>query len=342
MELALSDDQRAIQEVFSAFFTKEAPPSVARAAEPLGFDRSLWDRLLETGAPGMGAPEAAGGGGAGLSELAVVAEALGRSIAPVPFVEHAVASRAHPEADIVAGDVIATVALRPADADGVWRIVPAGAIADVVIGLDGDELVAVRSTAPGTAPRNHACAPLADRSAREGARTVLGGAAELARAVDEWKVLTAAALVGIGGTALDMGVEYVMARHQFGVPVGSFQAVQHGLADLPALIDGARLLMYNAAWAGDGGGSGALDVDYDEIEDFATLASMAYLFASDAAAHATDRSLHFHGGYGYSEEYDIQLFYRRARGWSLVLDSPTNEALRLADRLLGPVTVKGA
>jgi alkylation response protein AidB-like acyl-CoA dehydrogenase len=338
MELGLTDDQRAIQEVFAAFFSKEAPPSVARAAEPLGFDRSLWQRLLETGAPGMSAPESAGGGGAGLSDLSVVAEALGRAIAPVPLVEHAVASRVLPDADIVAGEAIATIALRPAGTDGVWRIVPAGAVADVVIGLDGDELVAVRSEAPGDGPRNHGSAPLADRSARAGDRTVLGGATEFARAVDEWKVLTAATLVGIAGAALDMGVEYVLARHQFGVPVGSFQAVQHGLADLPASIDGARLLMFKAAWAGDGGGNGSLDVDFDDIDDFATLASMAYLFASDAATHATDRSLHYHGGYGFSEEYDIQLYYRRARGWSLVLDSPTNEALRLADRLLGPAT----
>jgi alkylation response protein AidB-like acyl-CoA dehydrogenase len=338
MELGLSDDQRAIQEVFGTFFSKEAPPSVARAAQPLGFDRTLWQRLLETGAPGMGAPESAGGGGAGLADLAVVAEAVGRSIAPVPFVDHAVAARAFPDASVVAGEAIATLALRPADTDGVWHIVPAGAIAEVVVGLDGDELVAVRSDAPGAGPRNHGAQPLADRSARAGTRTVIGDAASFARALDEWKVLTAAALVGIGASALDMGVEYVMARHQFGVPVGSFQAVQHGLADLPALIDGARLLMYKAAWAGDGGGNGSLDVDLDDIEDFPTLASMAYLFATDAAAHATDRSLHFHGGYGFSEEYDIQLFYRRARGWALVFDDTASEALRLADRLFGPVS----
>jgi alkylation response protein AidB-like acyl-CoA dehydrogenase len=342
MELGLDDDQRAIQEVFAAFFAKQAPPSVARATEPLGFDRALWRRLLETGAPGMGAPASAGGGGARLGDLAVVAEALGRAIAPVPFIEHAVAGRCFPEADVVAGESIATLALRPADADGVWRIVPAGAIADVVIGIDGDELVAVRSDAPGDGPRNHAASPLADRSSRAGERVVLGGVAEFARACDEWKVLTSAALVGIGAAALDIAVDYVMTRHQFGVPIGSFQAVQHGLADLPALIDGARLLTAKAAWAGDGGGSGVCDVDLAEIEDFRALASMAYLFASDAAAHATDRSLHFHGGYGFSEEYDIQLYYRRARGWSLVFDHPTSEARRLADRLLGPVTAKGA
>jgi alkylation response protein AidB-like acyl-CoA dehydrogenase len=325
--------------VFSSFFSKESPPSVARAAEPHGFDRSLWQRLLETGAPGMGAPESAGGGGAGLSDLVVVAEQLGRSIAPVPLIEHVVASRAlpKPEDDVVAGEAIATVALHPADADGVWRIVPAGAVADVVIGVDGDEVVAVRSAAPGTGPRNHACAPLADRSARDGDRTVLGSADTFLRTIDEWKVLTSAALVGIGAAALDIGVDYAMSRYQFGVPIGSFQAVQHGLADLPVLIDGSRLLTHKAAWAGDGGGTGVIDPDQSLIEDFGTLASMAFVFSSDSASHATDRSLHYHGGYGFSEEYDIQLFYRRARGWALVLDDPTRECLALADRLFAPV-----
>lgn len=341
MDLGLSDDQRAIEEVFSSFFKKEAPPSVARAAEPLGFDRSLWQRLLETGAPGMGAPESAGGGGTGLSDLVVVAETFGRSIAPVPLVEHVVAARLWPQPDVVAGEAIATVALHPADAEGTWRIVPAGAIADVVIGVDGDELVAVRSAAPGKGPRNHGCAPLADRSARDGDRTVIGTVDDLQRARDEWKVLTAATLVGISAAALDMGVEYAMTRYQFGVPIGSFQAVQHGLADLPVLIDGARLLAHKAAWAGDGGGDGEVDVDDGHIDDFGALASMAFVFASDAAVHSTARSLHYHGGYGFSEEYDIQLYYRRARGWSLVFDDPTRETLRLADRLFGP-TAKGA
>jgi alkylation response protein AidB-like acyl-CoA dehydrogenase len=345
MELGLSDDQKTLLEVFNTFFAKEAPPTVARAAEPLGFDRRVWERLLETGAPGMGVAEDAGGGGAGLADLVVVAEQLGRAIAPVPLVEHVVASRAlgaHGAAadDVVAGQAIATIALRPARADGTWAIVPAGAVADVVVGVDGDELVAVRSEAPGTGPRNHGSAPLADRSARAGERTVLGDAAAFDRALDEFRVVTAAALVGVAASALDMGVEYVMSRHQFGVPIGSFQAVQHGLADLPGLIDGGRLLVHKAAWAGDRSGpdrAGAVepecDVDMDDITDFAALAPMAFVFAADAAAYATDRSLHFHGGYGFAEEYDIQLFYRRARGWALVLDDPARECLRLADRL---------
>jgi alkylation response protein AidB-like acyl-CoA dehydrogenase len=337
VNLGLSEDQLAIEETFARFFDKESPPSVARAAEPLGFDRELWDRLVEMGAPGMGASTPAGGG-ATLSDLVIVAETLGRAIAPVPLVEHMVAARLHPEDDIVTGTSIATLSLRPARPDGVWPLVPAGAIADVVIGVDGSEVVAVRATAPGHGPHNHADAPLADRSARAGDRVVLGPADTFERALSEWKMLTAAALVGISVTALQLGRDYAMSRYQFGVPIGSFQSVQHGLADQPALIDGARLLTHKAAWAGDRTEPGICDVDDCDITAFGPLAGMSFVFASEAAERATDRSLHYHGGYGFSEEYDIQLYYRRARGWALILGDPSKECLRLADDLFGAVT----
>ena len=337
VDLGLSADQEAIGELFDGFFSKESPSTVARAAEPLGFDRELWDKVIELGAPGMGSPESVGGGGASVADLVIVAEAVGRSIAPVPLVDHLAALSVLDDADLVAGESIAAVAVRPADAEGVWRLVPAGAVADVVVGIDGDELVAVRSEAPMAAPRNHAAAPLADRSARAGERRVLGRAAELQPVLDSWKVLTSAALVGIADAALRLGVDYVMAREQFGVPIGSFQSVQHGLADLPVLIDGGRILTHKAAWALDRDEPGVVDWARNDITDGSTLASMAFVFTGDGAAVATHRSLHYHGGYGFSEEYDIQMYYRRARGWALVLDDPTAECLALADRLFGPV-----
>jgi alkylation response protein AidB-like acyl-CoA dehydrogenase len=326
VDLGLSPDQQSVEELFSTFFAKEAPPSVARAAEPLGFDATLWARLAETGAPGMGVE------GATMGDLVVAAEQLGRAIAPVPLVEHLAASRAHPAADIVDGSTIATISLRPA-VDGTWSLVPAGAVAGVVVGVDGDELVAVRSDAPMAGPRNHGAAPLADRSTA-GDRTVLGPASQFADVLAEWQVLTAGALVGIAATALELGVEYAKSRVQFGVPIGTFQAVQHALAELPGLIDGARLLTHKAAWAD---GPGPVDTGDNAVEDKVALASMAFVFAADVATTATDRSLHVHGGYGFSEEYDIQLFYRRARGWSLVLDDPAAESRRLADLLFGSI-----
>ena len=340
-DLGLSPDQQSIDDVLSSFFANESPPAVVREAEPLGFAPPLWAALRAFDACGMGAAEAEGGGGATLSDLVVVAEAIGRSVAPVPLIEHLVASRIVASADVVSGDSIATIALRPAAADGVWRLVPAGAIADVVLGVDGDDLVAVRSTPPGAAPANHGSAPLADRSARDGERTVIGAASDFDIALDEWRVLTAAALVGIARAALDLALEYVLEREQFGRLIGSYQALQHGLADFPGLIDGARFLTHKAAWSADTGrrgSAGIIDMDGGEVTEFGALAAMAFIQAADAAAVCTDRSLHYHGGYGFSAEYDIQLYFRRARGWANILGDPSRERLRLAD-LLWPVGV---
>jgi hypothetical protein len=244
---------------------------------------------------------------------------------------------AHPLAALVTGDQLAGLALHPA-IDGVWRLVPGGAVADWVVGVDGEELVAVASTPPMTAPANHADAPLADRSARGDERVVLGPAAAVEPLLDRWRVLTASALVGVANRAMRIGVDYVLEREQFGRLVGSFQSVQHGLADLPALIDGARFLTHKAAWAHDEGlvgGRGVVDTDEGIVTEFAPLAAMALVQAGEAAAVSSDRSLHYHGGYGFSLEYDIQLYFRRARGWANVLADPARERLRLADLLWG-------
>ena len=114
------------------------------------------------------------------------------------------------------------------------------------------------------------------------------------------------ALVGLGEAALALGVEYAKNRHQFGVPIGSFQSIARDLADVATLVDGARLLAREAAWA-----------QAEEDQDFASLASMAFLFATRAARRASNVALHVHGGYGFTLEYDIQLYYRRAQAWPL-------------------------
>lgn len=342
MRLDLTDDERALDEVFGGFFRRECPIDVVRAAEPLGFDAALWERFADLGAPAMGVPEAAGGGGASLTDLAVVAARVGQSIAPVPFVEHQVAVRVLAQFDAVtdvllAGEELATLAVRPAGPGG-FGLTPAGAVADAVVGMVGDDLVVVHGSPPGASPRNHAAMPIADRSP-ECATVLASGAAArdaFARARAEWQTLTASALTGIAIAAQAIALEYVTVRHQFDRPIGAFQAVQQLLADLPIAVEGARLLSCKAAWAGDRDDAGVVDVDLGDISEFCALASMAFLFASEASALATDRSLHVHGGYGYAEEYDIQLFYRRARGWSLVAGDPSRECLRLSDMMFGP------
>ncbi len=153
-DLSLSDDQRAVEDLFATFLSDRCSPGVVvRAAEPLGFDASLWDGFAAIGAPGMAAPAETGGGGAGLVRArgrcrtswpcrSPRCRSSSTRLPPGPF----------PMLTSSTGDVVATVALRPARRDGTWTLVPAGAVADVVVGLDGDELVAVRSEPPRTAP----------------------------------------------------------------------------------------------------------------------------------------------------------------------------------------------
>tara|TARA_B110000014_G_scaffold130951_1_gene90339 strand:- start:990 stop:2069 length:1080 start_codon:yes stop_codon:yes gene_type:complete len=355
VDLNLTEDQETIRTMFAAFFSGETGPARAREAEPTGFDAAAWERLLETGAPGMGVPEAAGGGGASLADLAVVATEAGAQIAPLPLVDHGVASRllaglpsrddSEPTVDegILVGSTIVGLAIRPA-LDGSARTVPSGAVAHRVVALDGDRLVIdgplTEVPVDGAGHLvNHGCLPLAHRDLSDATVLATGpkAVAAHARAVDEWRTLTAATLVGVAREALTLGVGYVQEREQFGRPVGSFQAVQHLLADLPGLIDGAHLLASKAAWAGDratDGSTGVLDVDANDVTDFPALAAMALVAAGEAATLATDRSLHVHGGYGFSEEYDIQLYYRRARALTYLLDDPARECRRLARMFL--------
>jgi len=340
VDLGLTSDQEAIREIFASFFADRAGPDQARAAQPLGFDPEGWARLGETGAPGMGVPVDAGGGGASLADLVVVAEEAGANVSPLPLVDHTVTARllAGLDAvgdDVVSGAAVAGLAVRPATG-GLARSVPAGAVAEVLVALEDNRLVVVRGAAPGEAQPNHADMPIAHRSVQDGEVLAEGpeAVAAHARAVDEWRALTGSLLVGATRRAIGMAVDYVSERHQFGRPVGSFQAVQHGLADLPGLCDGARLLVAKTAWAGDRPGEGVADMGDNEVTDFAALAAMALVFAGEAALRATDRSLHYHGGYGFAEEYDIQLYYRRVRGWAQVLDDPARECRRLAGLLL--------
>jgi alkylation response protein AidB-like acyl-CoA dehydrogenase len=329
MDLTFDDDQQALRDSFAGFFANLSGTGVVRAAEPLGFDDKLWDQLVGTGAPTMAVPEASGGGGARVTDVVIVAQEFGRRLAPVPLVESVVAAdvlfaaAAPPEllAGLVDGSLLATVALAPAR-EGVARLVPAGAVADVAVVLDGDELVALRRPRGprphSTPPENLGSSPIANWPLDDPSieRHVLADgphAAQLHRgAVVEWQLFTAAALDGLRSEALDIGVEYVKSRVAFGVPIGAFQAIQHRLADVVTAGEGAQLLLYEAAWARD---EGRPEAD--------RLATMAFLYEASVAQLTTRESLQFHGGYGYTLEYDIQLYFRRARAWPLALGDPS-------------------
>jgi alkylation response protein AidB-like acyl-CoA dehydrogenase len=333
MDLSLGEDQLSLRTAFAEFFDKESTLERVRAAEPLGFDPDLWTKLAGTGAIAMGLPEDSGGGASNL-DLALVAEQFGRRLAPVPFVEAVAAGHVLAQAgaaDLIGGvadgSTVATIALSPAR-DGRLRLVPAGAVAEIVVALDGDRLIAVRRQ-PGPRPHvepspNFGSSPLADWPLNDGERIELAAGPEAIRLYQDgaslWQLLMAAALGGLRASALELGLSYIKARKAFGVIIGSFQAIQHRLADLAVAGDGAQLLMYEAAWARDTGQPEA-----------AALASMAFLFAADCAFRTARECLQFHGGYGFTLEYDIQLYFRRAKAWPLALGDPRREYQRLAD-----------
>ncbi len=143
-------------------------------------------------------------------------------------------------------------------------------------------------------------------------------------------MLRAAALVGLACEAVEIGSRYAVVREAFGQPIGMYQAVAHPFADAVTALDGAQLLIHKACWAMD-----------SARDDAAALAAMAFVFAAETAHHATTHSLHVHGGYGFMEEYDIQLYYRRAKAWAAAFADPRRELLTVADRRFGPVTTGG-
>lgn len=329
MFIRLNDDEEAIDEVFGNFFSSECGPETVREASQLGFDNALWERLGQTGAAAMAAPESVGGGGADLGTLALAVGHLGKTMAPVPLIEHAVATRllaaATPDHDLLAslveGTSIATLALQP---DAPQQLVPAGAIADVVLWRNGDNICIGRGDAPGEALGNLADLPLNRRDLDTLCTETLDASSEhFDRAIAEWHALMATALVGLGFGALQLGVDYVQERYQFDKLIGTFQSLQHGLADASTGVEGADLLANRAIWSLDTNQPNAL-----------TLASMSMIFAAESALASAATSLQYHGGYGFAEEYDIQLYYRRAKGWPMQYGAVGPELQRLADVLI--------
>jgi alkylation response protein AidB-like acyl-CoA dehydrogenase len=338
VNLALTEDQQLVRQTFSALFSKEADPGRVRAAEPLGYDPQLWAHLIATGALGVGIPEGVGGGGGGLLELALIAEEAGRRIAPAPFAESAVAARLLAACDMRAllddalgGSRVVSLATGAGPVER--QLLTAGAIADVVLALKGDRLVALQRPPEVRPTSNMGSMPLArwHTAAEVGVLAEGDEARELfASALNEVRVLLAAALVGLMSEAIEIGAAYARQREAFGVRIGTYQAVAHPLADALVAKDGAQLLTWKACWALDEG-----------LHAAPGLAAMAYVFAAEMAYAATQHSLHIHGGYGFTVECDIQLYYRRAKAWVTAFADSERELDAVADGIYGPARANG-
>ena len=311
MQFAFSDDQLALRDAVRDLLTKECPASAVRAAwaNESGRCPNAWAALTEMGVLGVLAPEAIGGLELNEIDLVLVLEETGRCALPEPIVETAavavplLAHRADERAAaLVSGSSAAAVhALAPHAvwADSAAAIVVLGATQCGVVAPDTIPLSAVESV-----DGARRLFGLDFTASLPWATVEAGNNAEVDLAFDRAALATAAQLLGLADRMIEMTVRYATERRQFGVPIGSFQAVKHHLANARLALEFARPLVYRAAWT--------IAVDAPER---AVAVSLAKASASDSALLAARVALQCHGAIGYTTEYDLHLFMKRA--WTL-------------------------
>jgi alkylation response protein AidB-like acyl-CoA dehydrogenase len=288
---------------------------VRAAAEGRAYDDALWRELCELGWPGIAVAEQHGGQGLGAVELAVLLEQLGYACAATPFLSSAVAAAAIQAAGsddqrarwlpgLASGEITAGIGARElaADAEGAAVLVLLdGEQAQLVLGAEAATLEAIDPT------RRYA--------------TIRGGDAEPLGlgAPDLIRTAIAAEVVGICQRALDMTLAYVKDRKQFGVPVGSFQAVSHRCAQMLLDTESARSTALYAAWA-----AGA---EPARLPEAAALAAAA---AADAGRTVTASAIQAHGGIGFTWEADVHWLYKRAQLDAALLGGARRHRAKLA------------
>ena len=329
MDFGYTDDQREIQRTARELLSERAKPERVREhAEAGRIDTELWRELCELGWPGIAVAEEHGGQGLGAIELSILCEELGRSLAPVPFlpsvlaatlIEHggSPAQRERWLPSLASGEAIGALG---AAVDGVAELVIGGADASVLVLVEDDGSARVASA------EQAEVTPLASIDpTRSAARVSLAGeggegldgdpCAGLGRAL----AAVSSELVGVCDRTLEMTVAYVKDRRQFGVPVGSYQAVSHRCAQMLLDTEKARSAAAFAAWAAD-----------SEPARLAEAAAMAKAAASDAGREVTASAIQAHGGIGFTWEADVHWLYKRAQLDAALLGGAKRHRARLA------------
>lgn len=337
MRFAFTDDQLLFRDAVRELLAKEHPPESVRLAweRESAHSPGLWNALADMGVVGLTVPETRGGLGLREVDLVLVLEELGRAAAAEPVVDTtAVAAPLLVEAGtdvaagwldrIAAGEAIVTVQ----HDDGLVLDVD---VADVVVSWTGDRvtLVPIDNVDARRQPSVDGARRVFVVAWREEDATVLAegdlGSQLIARAQDRGALATAAVLIGLAEHLLDVTVAYVKEREQFGVPIGSFQAVKHHLADALLQLEFAKPAVHRAAYSmtHDADGAGR-DV------------SMAKALASDAAGFVARQALQCHGAIAYTVEYDLHMWMKRVWALSRSWGDARWHRRRVAERVLGP------
>jgi len=364
-DLLYSDVETELRASIRDLLTDHCPPEtlLEHAERSHPHDTELWRTLVtELGIAGLGVPEEHGGQGGSARELSVVAEELGRSLAPVPFLGSTLlATRAllatgdsSPAATELLGELTAgvrtaalvvTLATAPgsgfpdnvrAEQDSTLRgtvgTVADAAAADTLLvparDAHGPALYAVQADQPEVSVTDVVSLDLTRRvadvslQAAAGTRLAFSEQAEnaLQHALTASAALLCAEQVGLSQWCLDETVSYSSQRHQFGRPVGSFQALKHRLAQVYLEIVSARAAARNSA-----------DALATGTTDLATTAALAQSYCAETAVHAAEECLQLHGGIGMTWEHPLHLYLKRATADQLALGTPGAHRARLAD-----------
>jgi alkylation response protein AidB-like acyl-CoA dehydrogenase len=325
MNFELSEDQQLMRETFARFLNEESTMERVRAALPSGFDQALWTGLAELGAFSLRVPQSAGGLGLGLLDAAVLMEEAGRTLASGPIAETLVAAALLGKLDtgahrgllerVLAGQAVVTLAFQDIAVEPVqW--VAGGAVAEAVIARDVGKVVLL--TVPQSERKvepNLASTPIAQLRLGSLQRSVLStgdqGHKVFLQAIEEWKLLTAAALAGLSREAVELASAYARERVAFGQPIGTYQGISHPLADLLCDVDGGKYLTWKTLRdIADGNAQAAAEI------------SLTAWWNADTASRAVAQALHTFGGYGLTTEYDIHLYNLRAKAWPLIFGDP--------------------
>ena len=376
MELEFTPDQDDLRDSIRAVLQKESPVSLARAVVERG-ERpdALWATMVDLGWPALTIPEADGGIGLGMLELAILAEELGRVIAPGPLLPTisqfvpAVREAGTPAQQqqflgaVAAGELTGSLAIAeqtgsydPADATATLTpdgddVVLAGTKTYVMEGDAVDELV-VACRAAGTSADAGVRAVVVPVSATtttpvhtfdgsrrqthvtlDGVRVardrVLGDPEQsalepLRRAAEEATVSLALEMVGTAQTIFDTALEYAKHREQFGVLIGTFQAIKHKFADMLVSLERARSLGYFAA----------LTIAEDDPRR-TSATSAAKSAAGDCQRQLAKEGIQILGGIGYTWEHDMQLYVKRIKSGEPMFGGGAWHRARIAEDLLG-------
>jgi acyl-CoA dehydrogenase len=364
MNFEFSEEQLFIRDQARNFLRQECTPSVVRGvldSATTSFDRELWQKIVDLGWTAMTIPESYGGLGLGYLELCVIAEELGRALAPVPFSSSVYlatealkswgseAQKQHYLPKLAAGELIGTLAMSEGmGAPTVAAQVRGGKLtANKVPVPDGDSAnFAVLTARDENGAVRLYLAELADKGvqrktlhsmdpSRSQARLVFDAApvqplgdtavgdTQLAELLDRAAVLLAFEQIGGCQAALDMGIAYTKQRFAFGRAIASFQSIKHKFADMYVALELARANAYYGACA-----------LASDAPDLPLAAATARVSATDAYYLISKENIQVHGGMGFTWEFDCHLYYRRAQLLSGLIGTQPQWKEHLTQRLL--------